>query len=70
MGIIASNGYLASFSLGTIIGATSIYYLLRHSNKNKKPEVMPQEEMFEVRLYSDLKVVHIHNIFKYTVSRS
>lgn len=52
MGIIASNSYLAVFSLGTFIGASSAYFLLRFQNKNQKIWKDGMEERFEVCIFS------------------
>lgn len=48
MGIIASNSYLAVFGLGTFVGASSAYFILRIK---KSPKIWKDgmEERFEVR---------------------
>lgn len=48
MGIIASNAYLSLFSAGTLVGATSTYFLIKFRNRLKSDEI-PCEEKFEVR---------------------
>ncbi|RZB39776.1 peptidyl-tRNA hydrolase 2, mitochondrial, partial [Asbolus verrucosus] len=48
MGIIASNAYLAIFSAGTVIGATSTYFLLKFMKKsNQEIWKAGMEERFE-----------------------
>lgn len=46
MGIVISNAYLACFGAGTLIGATSAYFICR---VRRKDDALP-EEKFEVRM--------------------
>lgn len=47
MGIITSNSYLAALSIGTIIGASSTYFILKFRNINQKIWEDGMEERFE-----------------------
>lgn len=42
------------FSLGTVFGATSVYYFLRMRRKLDPPTAVPLEERFEVRIFYHL----------------
>jgi hypothetical protein len=50
MEIVASNAYLAVFGAGTVIGATSTYFLLKCLKKPPNEVWKPgMEERFEVK---------------------
>lgn len=57
MGIIASNSYLAVFSLGTFIGASSVYFILRLRFSPKWQDGM--EERFEVNVPFIIKNLNV-----------